>query len=78
MLGLEPLYCANEGKLLCVAAQEDAEKLLAAMRALPEGENAAQIGVVTANAPGKVLMKTALGGRRVLQKLAGAQLPRIC
>ena len=48
------------------------------MRALPEGENAAQIGVVTANAPGKVLMKTALGGRRVLQKLAGAQLPRIC
>ncbi len=78
MLGLEPLYCANEGKLLAVAAPEDAEAVLAAMRALPEGENAAQIGVVTARAPGRVLLKTALGGRRVLQKLAGAQLPRIC
>jgi hydrogenase expression/formation protein HypE len=78
MLGLEPLYCANEGKLLAVVAPEDAETVLAAMRALPEGENAAQIGVVTAEAPGRVLLKTALGGRRVLQKLAGAQLPRIC
>ncbi len=78
MLGLEPLYCANEGKLLAVVAQEDAETVLAAMRRLPEGENAAQIGAVTAAAPGRVLMKTALGGRRVLQKLAGAQLPRIC
>jgi len=78
MLGLEPLYCANEGKLLAVVTPEDAESVLAAMRSLPEGENAAQIGVVTAAAPGKVLMKTALGGRRVLQKLAGAQLPRIC
>ena len=78
MLGLEPLYCANEGKLLAVVAPEDAERVLAAMRALPGGENAAQIGVVTADAPGRVLMKTALGGRRVLQKLAGAQLPRIC
>ena len=78
MLGLEPLYCANEGKLLAVVAPEDAETVLAAMRAMPEGENAAQIGVVTAEAPGRVLLKTALGGRRVLQKLAGAQLPRIC
>ena len=78
MLGLEPLYCANEGKLLAVVAPEDAERVLKAMRSLPEGENAAQIGVVTAAAPGRVLMKTALGGRRVLQKLAGAQLPRIC
>ena len=78
MLGLEPLYCANEGKLLAVVAPEDTETVLAAMRALPEGESAAQIGVVTARAPGRVLLKTALGGRRVLQKLAGAQLPRIC
>ena len=78
MLGLEPLYCANEGKLLAVVAPEDAERALAAMRKLPEGENAAQIGAVSAAAPGRVLLKTALGGRRVLQKLAGAQLPRIC
>ena len=78
MLGLEPLYCANEGKLLAVVAQEDAGKVLAAMRALPEGADAAQIGRVSAAAPGRVLLRTALGGRRMLQKLAGAQLPRIC
>ena len=78
MLGLDPLYCANEGKLLAVCAQEDAEKLLACMRSLPEGENAALIGHVTDNAPGRVTLRTGLGGRRILQKLAGAQLPRIC
>ena len=78
MLGLDPLYCANEGKLLAVCAEADAEKLLACMRALPEGENAAIIGHVTDDAPGRVTLRTGLGGRRILQKLAGAQLPRIC
>ena len=78
MLGLEPIYCANEGKLTCICASEDAEMLLKVMRALPEGENAAVIGCVTEEAAGKVVMKTDLGGRRILQKLAGAQLPRIC
>ena len=78
LLGLDPLYCANEGKLLCVAAPEDADAVLAAMRACPEGENAAIIGVVTENYPGKVTLRTPLGGRRILQKLSGAQLPRIC
>ena len=78
MLGLDPLYCANEGKLLCVCAPEDAEGLLAVMRARPEGENAAVIGTVTERFPGKLTLATPLGGRRILQKLAGAQLPRIC
>jgi hydrogenase expression/formation protein HypE len=78
MLGLEPLYCANEGKLVCLCAPEDAEGLLAVMRALPEGAEAAVIGRVTQEAAGKVVMRTGLGGRRILQKLAGAQLPRIC
>jgi hydrogenase expression/formation protein HypE len=78
LLGLDPLYCANEGKLLCVVAPEDAETALAAMRACPEGESAALIGTVTKNYPGKVTLRTPLGGRRILQKLSGAQLPRIC
>ncbi len=78
LLGLEPMYCANEGKLTCICAAEDAEKLLGVMRSLPEGENAAIIGQVTEDAAGRVVMRTGLGGRRILQKLAGAQLPRIC
>lgn len=73
MLGLEPLYCANEGKLLAICAPEDAEKLLTVM-----GPEARQIGTVSEDAPGRVVMRTGLGGRRILQKLAGAQLPRIC
>ena len=60
------------------AAAEDAEKLLAVMRATEEGRDAAVIGRVTEKHPGKVVMKTAFGGSRILQKLAGAQLPRIC
>jgi len=78
MLGLDPLYCANEGKLLAMVAPEDAERVLAAMRATPEGADAAVIGTVTEQYPGKLVMQTALGGKRVLQKLTGAQLPRIC
>lgn len=78
LLGLDPLYCANEGKMLAVVAPEDAEAALAALKGRPEGENAAVIGRVTAERPGRVALKTAAGGARLLQKLAGAQLPRIC
>lgn len=78
LLGLDPLYCANEGKLLCVVAPEDAPRALAALKSRPEGADAARIGTVTARFPGKLTVQTALGGRRLLQKLAGAQLPRIC
>ena len=78
LLGLDPLYCANEGKLLAVVPAERAEAALAALRSLPEGENAARIGRVTADFPGKLVIRTPLGGRRILQKLSGAQFPRIC
>ncbi len=78
LLGLDPLYCANEGKLLCVVAQEDAPMVLETMHNLPEGQSAAQIGTVTDQCPGRVVMKTYFGGSRILQKLAGDQLPRIC
>ena len=78
LLGLDPLYCANEGKMLAVVAAEDAERALAAMRSVPEGKNAAIIGRVISERPGKVVLRTAMGGSRMLQKLAGAQLPRIC
>ena len=78
MLGLDPLYCANECKLICVVAAEDADKVMAAMRESPEGRDAALIGRVSSEYPGKLVMQTSFGGRRVLQKLTGAQLPRIC
>lgn len=78
LLGLDPLYCANEGKMLAVVAPEDAQAALAALRSRPEGENAAIIGHVTVERPGRVALRTAAGGARLLQKLAGAQLPRIC
>lgn len=78
MLGLEPLYCANEGKLLAVVAPEQAEAVLGAMRETPEGAEAAIIGKVSGKYPGKLVMNTAFGGGRILQKLTGAQLPRIC
>lgn len=78
ILGLDPLYCANEGKLLAVVAPERAEEALEILRGYPEGENAAIIGTVTAAHPGKVVIKTAFGGSRIAAKLAGAQLPRIC
>ena len=78
MLGLEPLYCANEGKLLAVVDAKDADRVLAAMRETGEGRGAALIGHVSAEIPGRLVMRTAFGGKRILQKLTGAQLPRIC
>ncbi len=78
LLGLDPLYCANEGKLLAVCAPERAEAVLAALRALPGGEEAAEIGRVTERYPGRVVLHNFLGVGRVLGVLTGAQLPRIC
>ena len=78
MLGLDPLYCANEGKLLAVVAPTDADKVLAAMKNHELGTEAAIVGEVTERYPGKLTLRTAFGGSRVLQKLSGAQLPRIC
>ena len=76
LLGLDPLYCANEGKMLAVVAAEDAERALGAMQGVREGKNAAIIGRVISERPGKVVLRTAMGGGRILQKLAGAPLPR--
>lgn len=78
MLGLDPLYCANEGKLLAVVSPEHAPEALAALRSREGGEQAAVIGRVSQKYPGKVVLNTFLGGARVLSKLTGAQLPRIC
>ncbi|MEF8731835.1 MAG: hydrogenase expression/formation protein HypE [Candidatus Accumulibacter meliphilus] len=77
-LGLDPLYVANEGKLLAIVAPEDADKLLAAMRVHPLGQRAALIGSVHADAQHFVQMTTAFGGRRIVDWLTGEQLPRIC
>jgi hydrogenase expression/formation protein HypE len=78
MLGFDPLYIANEGKLVAIVAREDAESVLEAMRATRYGEEAVVIGEVTAEPPGRVLLKTALGSTRIVDMLAGEMLPRIC
>jgi hydrogenase expression/formation protein HypE len=78
MLGFDPLYVANEGKLVTMVAREDAEKVLAAMRATKHGEGAVIIGEVTAEPRGRVLLKTELGSTRIVDMLAGEMLPRIC
>jgi hydrogenase expression/formation protein HypE len=77
-LGLDPLYVANEGKLVAICDPADADRLLAAMRAHPLGADAAIIGEVVADAHGFVQMDTNFGGRRVVDWLTGEQLPRIC
>ncbi|HMV21244.1 MAG TPA: hydrogenase expression/formation protein HypE [Rhodocyclaceae bacterium] len=77
-LGLDPLYVANEGKLIALCAGGDAEKLLAALKAHPLGVDAAIIGEVREDAHHFVQMTTAFGGRRIVDWLSGEQLPRIC
>ncbi len=78
LLGLDPLYCACEGRMLAVAAPEDEAAVLAALRRTPGGEQAALIGRVTQSRPGSLILNTRLGGKRLLTKLTGQQLPRIC
>ncbi|HPQ24423.1 MAG: hydrogenase expression/formation protein HypE [Gammaproteobacteria bacterium] len=78
LLGLDPLYIANEGKLICICAPADAQRLLAVMRADPLGAEAAIIGEVIEDAHGFVRMQTGFGGSRVVDWLTGEQLPRIC
>ncbi len=77
-LGLDPLYVANEGKLIAICASADAERLLATMRAHPLGREAALIGEVIADDHHFVQLTTSFGGRRIVDWLAGDQLPRIC
>ncbi len=78
LLGLDPLYVANEGILLAFAAEEDARALIEAMRKTSEGEGAAIIGEVIEKPAQTVLLKTQAGGIRIVDMLSGDQLPRIC
>jgi len=78
ILGLDPLYVANEGKLVAVVAPEAADAALAALRAHPLGADAAIVAEVRADPPGLVILETAFGGSRVVDMLAGDPLPRIC
>ena len=78
LLGLDPLYVANEGKLVCICAQEDAARLLQVMQAHPLGREAAIIGEVVDDPHGLIQMETSFGGSRVVDWLVGEQLPRIC
>jgi hydrogenase expression/formation protein HypE len=78
MLGLDPLYIANEGKLVAVVAPEAAEAVVAAMRKNVYGKDAAVIGEVTEGNPGRVVMKTKFGTSRIIDMLVGEALPRIC
>jgi hydrogenase expression/formation protein HypE len=78
LLGLDPLYVANEGKLVAIIAPADADEVLAAMRGHALGVNARVIGKVVAAHPGVVTMRTCLGTSRIVDMLSGDQLPRIC
>ncbi|RJP95090.1 MAG: hydrogenase expression/formation protein HypE [Desulfobacteraceae bacterium] len=78
LLGFDPLYVANEGKLLAFVESRHAERVLSVMQDDPLGENACIIGEVVENHPGKVVMETRIGGERIVDMLTGEQLPRIC
>jgi hydrogenase expression/formation protein HypE len=78
ILGLDPLYIGNEGKLLAIVGPEAADALVARMREHPNGRDACVIGEVQAEPPGIVVMNTSFGGTRIVDMLAGEQLPRIC
>jgi hypothetical protein len=78
ILGLDPLYVANEGKLLAIVASDSAAAVLQRMREHPLGRDTQVIGEVVGDHPGMVLMKTGIGGTRVVDVLFGEQLPRIC
>jgi len=78
ILGIDPMYVANEGKLVAFVAPEAADSALAALRSVPGCELAAEIGEVRTEPPGMVLVETSFGGRRVMDQLVGDPLPRIC
>ena len=82
VLGLDPLYLANEGKMLCFVPEAKAQAALDVLRSEPQGREAARIGTVleavAPSRPGQVVLQTPIGGRRLLSMLAGDQLPRIC
>ncbi len=78
LLGTDPLYVANEGKLVAFVAPEDADRVLEALRLQEHGRDAALVGEVLAEHKGRVFMQTRIGGTRIVDMLTGVQLPRIC
>ena len=78
MLGLDPLYLANEGRLVAICAPADAEQLLQLMRSHAKGKDAAVIGEVSADARHPLVLQTAWGSNRIVPMLTGEQMPRIC
>jgi hydrogenase expression/formation protein HypE len=78
LLGLDPLYVANEGKLVAIVDRDDAERVVARMREHPDGKDAQIIGEVVTEHPRMVVMRTGIGGARIVDLLTGEQLPRIC
>ena len=78
MLGLDPMYVANEGVFLVVVDPSIDNEVLALMRNHSKGKNAAMIGEITAQHPNKVVMQSLIGGKRIVSPLVGEQLPRIC
>lgn len=78
LLGFDPMYVANEGKVICVVSEDSADKVLSIMQSDPLGNDAAIIGEVSNDFPGKAWVSTEIGGRRILDRLTGEQLPRIC
>ncbi|HAQ08645.1 MAG TPA: hydrogenase expression/formation protein HypE [Bacillus bacterium] len=78
LVGFDPLYLANEGKAILIVAAEEKDKVLDILTGFPEGENAVVIGEVTGTGRGRLLLETPLGSKRLLTRLAGMMLPRIC
>ena len=78
ILGLDPLYVANEGKLIAFVPAGDSDKILGVMRSHPLGKDSVVIGEVVSNHPGTVIMRSRIGGNRVVDMISGEQLPRIC
>ena len=78
ILGYDPLYIANEGKVVIVAGEQDSEKILQIMKQEKHGKKSRIIGHITEEHPGKVILKTRTGGKRIIDIMTGDQLPRIC
>jgi hydrogenase expression/formation protein HypE len=78
ILGLDPLYVANEGIFIAIVNEKVAREVIRILKSFPEGNEAVQIGRITGTNPGKVFVKSSIGGRRIVGMLAGEQLPRIC
>jgi hydrogenase expression/formation protein HypE len=78
LLGIDPLYSANEGKMIFIISAESCDRALEIIRSFPEGADAAVIGAIDESSPGRVLLETPAGGRRILPLLTDEQLPRIC